>query len=91
MISWAENVITEPPPPLVKHVSSKYLKQFIKKTSGAHPSEVEPLIDIPTIPRLPCHTQAVERAVKLAESAQSVCYSTARAIRFIRAKIRRLS
>lgn len=82
MIYWADNVITEPP--LVKHVSTEYLKEFIKNKSGAKPSEVDPLIDFP---RLPCHTQAVERAVKLVtESAQSVCGATARE-GFIRAKI----
>lgn len=83
MISWAENDVTEPP--LVKHVSIDSLKDFIRKTSEAQPnSKVDPLIDFP---RLPCHTQAVERAVKLVtESAQNVCGSIARE-GYIRAKI----
>lgn len=83
MISWAENDVTELP--LVKHVSIDSLKDFIRKTSEAQPnSKVDPLIDFP---RLPCHTQAVERAVKLVtESAQNVCGSIARE-GYIRAKI----
>ena len=83
MISWVENDVTEPP--LVKHVSIDSLKGFIRKASEAQPnSKVDPLIDFP---RLPCHTQAVERAVKLVtESAQNVCGSIARE-GYIRAKI----
>jgi hypothetical protein len=83
MILWPENDVTEPP--LLKHVSSDSLKDFIRKASEAQPnSKVDPVVDFP---RLPCHTQAVERAVKLVtESAQNVCGSIARE-GYIRAKI----
>lgn len=61
MILWPENDVTEPP--LLKHVSSDSLKDFIRKASEAEPnSKVDPVINFP---RLPCHTQAVEIAVKL--------------------------
>lgn len=70
---------------MVKHVPNDFLKDFIRKTYEAQPnSKEDPLIDFP---RLPCHTQAVERAVKLVtESAQNVCGSIARE-GYIRAKI----
>ena len=83
MIRWSENDVTEPP--LLKHISSDSLKDFIRKASEAEPnSKLDQVIDFP---RLPCHTQAVERAVKLVtESAQNVCGSIARE-GYIRAKI----
>lgn len=57
IIIWAESQIT--PPPILDNVSDKVLKEMVEK---------ERLNDI-AIPAFPCHTQAVERCVKLVTEA----------------------
>ena len=75
MINWTDLPITEPP--VIKTMTDAELQQFI-------------VMDItPTVlfPKFPCHTQAVERLVKLVtEASRAVCGPKSRD-GFIRARI----
>ena len=76
LINWQECNITEPP--LTKHISDEDLKLLVG--SG----EATPVLDFP---QFPCHTQAVERCVKLVtEASAAVCGAPARD-GFIRARL----
>jgi hypothetical protein len=76
LINWQECNITEPP--LTKHISDEDLKFLVG--SG----EATPVLDFP---QFPCHTQAVERCVKLVtEASAAVCGAPARD-GFIRARL----
>ena len=67
MIQW--NVCNVTPPPLLRNVLDKEIEEMIK--TG------RPLIS--DFNRFPCHTQAVERCIKLVtEASQSVCGTEAR-------------
>ena len=67
LIDWQNSHITEPP--LTTDISEEHVKLFV--TSG------EPLIA--NLPKLPCHTQAVERCVKLVtKSPAAVCGAKSR-------------
>ena len=59
MTSWLENNLTEPP--LLKHVFSDSLHEFIRKTSETEPHRNVGLAIY--FPQFPCHSQEVERAV----------------------------
>lgn len=62
IFSWDDNVITEPP--LLRELAIEYLQEIVNSTS--HPF-------IKYIKSFPCHTQAVERTVKLvSESSKMV-------------------
>lgn len=66
LVDWTR--VTEPP--LTMHISDEELKNII------HNNQADALIDFP---RFPCHTQAVERCVKLVtEAAAAVCGADAR-------------
>ena len=74
MIDWQSTTITEPP--LKKRISNEELKQMILDV----PADIDIL-------KYPCHTQAVERCIKLVTQASvAVCRYTARD-GFIRARI----
>ena len=74
LINWQESPITEPP--LTKNISDEDLKLLV--ASGD-----TPVVDFP---QFPCHTQAVERCVKLVtEASAAVCGAPARD-GFIRAR-----
>lgn len=67
LIDWQNIKVTEPP--ITSNISTEDLKQFIN-------SSATPMVDFP---KFPCHTQAVERCVKLVtEAAKSVIGSVAR-------------
>jgi len=61
IINWTKVDVTEPP--LVAHFSPDDLQCIAKEGLG----------DKFSFPRLSCHTQAVERTVKLTEAASKVC------------------
>jgi len=66
LIDWQSTKITEPP--LTRHISTETLKKIISKEYD----DIEFL-------NYPCHTQAVERCVKLVtEASNSVCGPEAR-------------
>ena len=66
VIDWSSTEVTEPP--LTRDISDAEIEQFV--ASGA--SEVK-IIDFP---RFPCHTQSIERCVKLVtETSAVVCGS----------------
>lgn len=66
MIDWADVTITEPP--MTKHVTDEDLAKYICE---ARQNSLMHSIDFP---RFPCHTQAVERVIKLVtESSLCVC------------------
>ncbi|ESN92993.1 hypothetical protein HELRODRAFT_165143 [Helobdella robusta] len=74
MIDWHATEITEPP--LTKDITTEALEQMIMDI----PNNIEFL-------KLPCHTQAVERMIKLVtEASLSVCGEKARD-GFIRTKL----
>ena len=80
MIKWTDITITEPP--MTKHITDEDLKKYISE--AREPSCQMQSIDFP---RFPCHTQAVERVIKLVtESSLSVCGPEARD-GFVKAKI----
>jgi hypothetical protein len=67
LIDWKNNDITEPP--LIADLSNDEIRRVVE--SG----EI-PMIEFP---RFPCHTQAVERCVKVVtEASVAVCGATAR-------------
>src|SRR6218665_1206088 len=67
IIDWQNSHITEPP--LTADISEDQLKLFV--TSGEPP--------MADFPKLPCHTQAVERCFKLVtESSSAVCGAKSR-------------
>lgn len=67
LINWQDVEITEPP--LTVSISDDAIKLFVANGSA-------PVVDFP---RFPCHTQAVERCVKLVtESSANVCSAEAR-------------
>ena len=67
LINWQSCNITEPP--LTVHISDVDITAFVK-------SKESPLINFP---RFPCHTQAVERCIKLVtEASAAVCGNTSR-------------
>lgn len=67
LINWQDVEVTEPP--LTLNISDDAIKLFVANGSA-------PIIDFP---RFPCHTQAVERCVKLVtESSSNVCGAEAR-------------
>lgn len=67
LIDWQNIKVTEPP--ITSNISTEDLKQFIN-------SSATPIVDFP---KFPCHTQAVERCVKLVtEAAKSVIGSVSR-------------
>ena len=73
IIPWQECSVTEPP--ILSRLSDEDLKDFIKSN------------DIPKFEKSPCHTQSVERCVKLVtEASASVCGVEARD-GFIRARV----
>ncbi|GBO05495.1 hypothetical protein AVEN_263789-1 [Araneus ventricosus] len=66
-IDWSNCVVTEPP--LTMHIKDKDLKEMCK----------EKQFPALTFEEFPCHTQSVERCVKLiSEAAMKVCDDTAR-------------
>lgn len=84
MISWQKSHITEPP--MTMEIKDEELKQLIEESSTNY--ERWSIVDFP---KFPCHTQAVERTVKLVtEAAAAVCGQDARD-GFIRAKKESLS
>lgn len=67
LIDWQNTEVTEPP--ITSNISTEDLKEFIR-------SPDTPMLDFP---KFPCHTQAVERCVKLVtEAAKSVVGPAAR-------------
>jgi hypothetical protein len=75
LINWKLGHITEPP--LTVNISDDVIRAFVA-------SKESPLIEFP---RFPCHTQAVERCVKLVtEASASVCGNISRD-GFIRARL----
>lgn len=75
LINWQESHITEPP--LTKNISDEDLKLLVATGDT-------PVVDFP---QFPCHTQAVERCVKLVtEASAAVCGAPARD-GFIRARL----
>ena len=75
LINWQSCNVTEPP--LTVNISDVDITAFVK-------SKESPLIDFP---RFPCHTQAVERCIKLVtEASAAVCGNTSRD-GFIRARL----
>lgn len=75
IIIWAESQIT--PPPILDNVSDKVIKEMVEK---------ERLNDI-AIPAFPCHTQAVERCVKLVTEASMAVAGRKARDRLIRTKL----
>lgn len=74
LINWQQN---DTEPPILKAVSDEELQLFVAQKGEG---------DLPLL-RLPCHTQAVERAVKtVTEAARSLCGKSARE-GFIKAQI----
>ena len=62
MIDWSMVSVTEPP--VTMSISDDDLREFIR----------EPTTPVVTFDRYPCHTQAVERCIKVVtEASQSVC------------------
>lgn len=62
MIDWSTVSVTEPP--ITMSISNDDLRDFIR----------EPTTPVVTFDRYPCHTQAVERCIKVVtEASQSVC------------------
>ena len=62
MIDWSTVSVTEPP--ITMSISDDDLREFIR----------EPTTPVVTFNRYPCHTQAVERCIKVVtEASQSVC------------------
>ncbi|GBO23346.1 hypothetical protein AVEN_235140-1 [Araneus ventricosus] len=62
LIDWSNSVVTEPP--LTMHIKDKDLREMCKE-------EQFPVL---TFEEFPCHTQPVERCVKLiSEAAMNVC------------------
>jgi hypothetical protein len=79
LIFWPECNVSEPP--VTKALSTVVLKEYIDRTKEHDPGFLD-------LPNLPCHTQAVERCVKLVtEAATAVCGAEARD-GFIKAKIK---
>lgn len=75
MIDWAVCPISEPP--VIKGMTDAELRELIT-------TEVTPTV---LFPKFPCHTQAVERNVKLVtEAAKAVCGQKSRD-GFIRARV----
>lgn len=75
MIDWAVCPISEPP--IIKAMTNAELRDLIT-------TEVTPAV---IFPKFPCHTQAVERHVKLVtEAAKAVCGKKSRD-GFIRARV----
>jgi hypothetical protein len=75
LINWQESHITEPP--LTMNISDEDLKLLVASGNT-------PVVDFP---QFPCHTQAVERCVKLVtEASAAVCGALARD-GFIRARL----
>lgn len=75
LINWQSCNVTEPPSTV--NISDVDITAFVA-------SKESPLIDFP---RFPCHTQAVERCVKLVtEASEAVCGNTSRD-GFIRARL----
>lgn len=60
MINWKDEIISEPP--IIAHVSDLELKNLIQ-------DPVTPAVEFPLFP---CHTQAVERGVKLVSEASGL-------------------
>ena len=61
-IDWTTVRVTEPP--VIMSISDDDLREFIR----------EPTMPVVTFDRYPCHTQAVERCIKVVtEASQSVC------------------
>ena len=75
-INWQENHLTEPP--LTMNISDEDLKHLVASGNT-------PVVDFP---QFPCHTQAVERCVKLVtEASAAVCDAPTRD-GFIRARLK---
>ncbi|GBN09635.1 hypothetical protein AVEN_177827-1 [Araneus ventricosus] len=67
LIDWPNCVVTEPP--LTMHIKDKDLKEMCK----------EDQFPVLTFEEFPCHTQSVERCVKLiSEAVKNVCGETAK-------------
>lgn len=73
LINWTETTITEPP--LTKHLKNEELEFLVK--------EKIPL----EIPRFPCHTQSVERCVKLITEASLKVFGEDSRDGYIRSKL----
>ncbi|GBN11215.1 hypothetical protein AVEN_36632-1 [Araneus ventricosus] len=74
-IDWSNCVVKEPP--LTTHIKEKDLKEMCK----------EERFPVLTFEKFPCHTQSVERFVKLiSEAAMKVCGETARDVYQISSK-----
>lgn len=72
MILWQKSHITEPP--MTMDIKDEELKQLIEESSTN--SDLWSLLEFP---KFPCHTQAVERTIKLVtEAAGAVCGQDAR-------------
>lgn len=71
MIDWNKELLTEPP--LIKKKSNEEVHQI----------EVQPLV----VPKYPCHTQSVERAVKVVSEASQAVYGIDQRDGFIRQRL----
>ncbi|KAK5643316.1 hypothetical protein RI129_007161 [Pyrocoelia pectoralis] len=77
MVNWQNSYITDPPA-LVKY-SDEELKRFIQTGES------------PDVPKFPCHTQPVERHIKLVTEASSSVCGHIRRDGFIRSKLHSLN
>ncbi|CAD7001628.1 unnamed protein product [Ceratitis capitata] len=77
LINWSKAKLISPP--LLASLSSNTILQLIS-------SKAKPTLDI-NLADIPCHTQAVERCVKLVTQASSKVYGPERRDGFIRATI----
>lgn len=75
LINWQESHVTEPP--LTKNISDEDLKLLVATGD----------IPVADFPKFPCHTQAVERCVKLVTEASAVVCGAPARDGFIRAKL----
>lgn len=73
LICWREEIVYEPP--LTLQISDEEMNELLN-----HPRKFE-------IPKFPCHTQAVERSVKMVTEASAQVYTANRRDGLIHAKI----
>lgn len=73
LIRWKDEIVYEPP--LTQTLSNATLREFLKEPTVKH------------FAKFPCHTQAVERAVKMVTEASSSVCSAARRDGLIHSKL----
>jgi hypothetical protein len=75
MINWQNTVITEPP--LAADITDSVIKELVRSGES----------QVVDFPRFPCHTQAVERCVKLVTQASNAVFGYTSRDGFIRSRL----